>query len=105
MEEKEEEINPLILSQVNGFTQLSKEQIDTDPTYKRVNDFLIMVNQPLLDQAKVIAAFFKNSGFSRSYKVYYSVPDMPTYEGYVTYDIFRDKLYIINFGTVGYSLS
>ena len=85
--------------------QLSKEEMETDPTYKRVNDFLMLVNEDSLKNSRVIAAFFKNSGFTRSYKLYYDVPEMPTFEGYVTYDIFRDKLYIINFGSVGYSLN
>lgn len=91
------------MSQVAGFSVLSPADRQNDPTYVRVDDFLRMVNSQNLKDSKVIAAFYKNSGFSRSYKVYYKASSK-TYEGYVTYDIFRDRLYIINFGTIGYSL-
>ena len=94
----------MILSQVNGFSKLSRDEIRDNDTFKRVDGLLRGVNSENLEGTRIIGAFYQNAGFSVGYKVYYSNPGMPTYEGYVTYDIFRNRLYVISFGSLGYSL-
>ena len=51
-----------------------------------------------------MSVFYKDSGFARTYKLFFYVPEGPTYDAYITYDVLRNRLYIIRFGTLGFPL-
>jgi hypothetical protein len=80
--------------------QQNASQLAADKTFTTIDNLLRSSNQSLLKNAKTLAVFTRNSGLTRSYKIFYTAKDGSVVEADVNNDIFRGKNYILSVFTL-----